>query len=50
LRFRWAGAPHALTLRIDNLTDAAHREATSRIRDFAPAAGRNVSVLWMVVL
>jgi iron complex outermembrane recepter protein len=41
---RLFGRTHALTLRIDNATNAAHREATSRTRDFAPAAGRNIVV------
>jgi iron complex outermembrane recepter protein len=38
------GAAHSLTVRIDNLTNVLHREATSRIRDFAPAPGRNIAL------
>ncbi|CAN5801562.1 TonB-dependent receptor [soil metagenome] len=46
VRIRAGNRPHALSLRIDNLTNSEHREATSRTRDFAPAAGRNVSLLY----
>jgi iron complex outermembrane recepter protein len=38
------GAAHSLTVRIDNVTNVLHREATSRIRDFAPAPGRNIAL------
>jgi iron complex outermembrane recepter protein len=41
-----ARRPHSLSLRIENLTDVAHREATSRIREFAPAPGRNIALLY----
>jgi iron complex outermembrane recepter protein len=43
-RFSTPGAAHSITLRVDNLTNVLHREATSRIRDFAPAAGRNIAL------
>jgi iron complex outermembrane recepter protein len=39
---------HSLTLRVDNVTDVLHREATSRIKDFAPAAGRNIALGYRV--
>lgn len=42
------GRPHSLTLRVDNIGNVLHREATSRIRDFAPAAGRNIALGWRV--
>jgi len=35
-------------LRGENLGDRFYRDATSRIKDFAPAAGRNVSLLYRV--
>jgi iron complex outermembrane recepter protein len=46
LRFRSGGGVHAITLRIENAGDASYREATSRIRDFAPGPGRSVSLLY----
>jgi iron complex outermembrane recepter protein len=49
-RMRLFGRTHSLTLRVDNLTHALHREATSRIKDFAPSAGRNVAVGYRVHL
>lgn len=39
---------HALTLRVDNLTDVIHRDHLSRVKDIMPEAGRNVSVLYRV--
>lgn len=49
---RWIQGPatHSLTLRVDNLTDTLHREATSRVKDFAPGPGRNISLLYRVQL
>jgi iron complex outermembrane receptor protein len=44
------GRVHSLSLRIDNLLNELHREATSRIKDFAPAAGRNIAVGYRVHL
>jgi len=38
----------SLVLRLENLGDRLYRDATSRIKDFAPAAGRNVSLLYRV--
>ena len=49
VRLPWAGSLHSITLRAENLTDELHREATSRIKDFAPGPGRNVSLLYRVV-
>lgn len=37
---------HSIVLRGENLGDRLYRDATSRIKDFAPAAGRNVSLLY----
>lgn len=37
---------HALLLRGENVGDRLYRDATSRVKDFAPAAGRNVSLLY----
>lgn len=39
---------HSLVLRGENLGDRLYRDATSRIKDFAPAAGRNVSLLYRI--
>ncbi len=39
---------HTLTLRADNLLDEAYREATSRIKTFAPNPGRNLAVVYKV--
>jgi iron complex outermembrane recepter protein len=44
-RFDMAGRAHSVALRVDNLSNASYREATSRIKDFAPAPGRNISVV-----
>jgi iron complex outermembrane receptor protein len=44
VRLRLGGHTHSLTLRAENLTDELHREATSRIKDWAPAAGRNIAI------
>ncbi|HSJ06195.1 MAG TPA: TonB-dependent receptor, partial [Longimicrobiales bacterium] len=45
-RFGMAGRAHAVTLRVDNLRNASYREATSRIKDFAPAPGRNIALVY----
>lgn len=39
-----AGRATVLTVRVDNATDAAWRDAASRIKAFAPGIGRNVVV------
>ncbi|HEX6040062.1 TonB-dependent receptor, partial [Longimicrobium sp.] len=49
VRVPWAGSLHSITLRAENLTNELHREATSRIKDFAPGPGRNLSLLYRVV-
>lgn len=42
-------AVHSITLRADNLFDVRYREATSRIKDFAPNPGRNVALVYRVL-
>jgi iron complex outermembrane recepter protein len=49
VRFRAAGFLHSVTLRGENLTDETHREATSRIKDFAPGPGRNLALLYRLL-
>lgn len=49
IRFPCAGGAHSLTLRVDNLADASYRDATSRIKDFAPGPGRSVSLLYRLI-
>ena len=39
---------HSITLRADNVGDVLYRDATSRIKDFAPNPGRNVSLVYRV--
>jgi iron complex outermembrane recepter protein len=48
-RFGVGGLVHSITLRAENLTDEMHREATSRIKDFAPGPGRNLALLYRVL-
>jgi iron complex outermembrane recepter protein len=48
LRLNHGGRVHSLTLRADNLLDALYRDATSRIKDFAPNPGRNLALLYRV--
>jgi iron complex outermembrane receptor protein len=48
VRFSRGGVAHSVTLRGENLGDAVHREATSRVNDFAPGPGRNLSVVYRV--
>lgn len=45
---RWARGSrvHSLTLRGENLGNTLHREATSRVKDFAPGPGRNLALLY----
>lgn len=40
---------HSLTLRADNLLDEEYREATSRIKAFAPNPGRNLTLVYRVL-
>lgn len=49
VRFPFGGLQHSITLRGENLTDELHREATSRIKDFAPGPGRNVAVMYRMI-
>jgi iron complex outermembrane receptor protein len=49
LRFTRGALVHSITLRADNLANELHREATSRIKDFAPNPGRNVSLVYRVL-
>jgi len=39
---------HSITLRVDNLLDEKYRDATSRIKDFAPNPGMNFSLVYRV--
>jgi iron complex outermembrane recepter protein len=48
IRFGTAGRAHSVAVRVENATNVLHREATSRIKDFAPAAGRSVALLYRV--
>lgn len=48
IRFRSGGALHSLVIRAENAGDALYRDATSRIKDFAPNPGRNVALLYRV--
>jgi len=47
-RFSRGGGTHSVSVRVNNLTDAAYRDAASRIKSFAPGPGRNVSVVYSV--
>ncbi|HUF51434.1 MAG TPA: TonB-dependent receptor [Longimicrobiales bacterium] len=47
-RLRIAGRVHSQSLRVDNLMNELHRESTSRIKDFALAAGRNIALAYRV--
>jgi hypothetical protein len=38
----------SVSVRGENLGNSLHREATSRIKDFAPNAGRNVALVYRV--
>ncbi|MEX2570019.1 MAG: TonB-dependent receptor [Gemmatimonadota bacterium] len=48
LRIQRGATTHSLTLRVENLADEVYREATSRIKDFAPGPGRNVAAAYRV--
>ncbi|GAB4369484.1 MAG: TonB-dependent receptor [Acidobacteriota bacterium] len=48
LRVVRKGLVHELILRGDNLTDELARNHVSRLKDFAPMPGRNVSLTWRV--
>lgn len=49
VRVTRAGLVHSLTLRGENLGNELHREATSRIKDFAPSPGRNLALVYRVL-
>jgi iron complex outermembrane recepter protein len=49
VRIRRGGATHSLTLRGENLGDRLYRDAASRVKEFAPNPGRNLSLLYRVV-
>ena len=46
IRFLRAGRLHTLTLSVDNLLDADHRNHMSRIKEIMPEPGRNISLLY----
>jgi iron complex outermembrane receptor protein len=46
IRFVSRGLLHSVSLRVDNLLDTEYRDHTSRLKDIAPAAGRDVSLLY----
>ncbi len=48
LRKTVAGVTHSISIRGDNLANSLHREATSRIKDFAPNPGRNISFIYRI--
>lgn len=48
LRVMLAGHVHSFTLRGENLGDVLYRDAASRIKDFAPNPGRNVSLAYRI--
>lgn len=45
-RWPWFGRLHALTLRVDNLTDATWRDHLSRLKSIMPGAARSLSVVY----
>jgi iron complex outermembrane receptor protein len=46
VRFVSGGLLHSITLRADNLLDTEFRDHTSRLKEIAPAAGRDLSLLY----
>jgi iron complex outermembrane receptor protein len=48
IRLLRGGSLHSLTLRVENAADTVYRDATSRIKDFAPNPGRNFALLYRV--
>ena len=48
VRMSVGGTRHSLTVRVDNVGNALYRDASSRIKDFAPNPGRNVGVVYRV--
>lgn len=49
VRFRALKRQHSVTLRAENIANELHREATSRIKDFAPGPGRNFAISYRVL-
>ncbi len=49
LRIARGRTVHSITLRAENLGNELHRESTSRIKDWAPAPGRNVSLAYRLL-
>ena len=43
------GRVHSITLRADNVLDEQYRDAASRIKDFAPNPGRNLSLVYRLL-
>ena len=43
------GQVHSITLRADNLFDVEYRDATSRIKEFAPNPGRNLALVYRLL-
>lgn len=43
------GRVHTVSVRVDNVLDELYREATSRIKHFAPNPGRNVALVYRVL-
>ena len=43
------GQVHSITLRADNLFDVEYRDATSRIKHFAPNPGRNLAIVYRML-
>ena len=43
------GPMHSVTLRVDNVFDVLYREATSRIKEFAPNPGLNFALVYRVL-
>lgn len=48
VRWSWGGRLHAVTARLDNITDTTWRDHLSRVKVIRPEAGRNLSVLYRV--
>jgi len=44
-----SGLVHSVTLRADNVFDTSYRDAASRIKEFAPNPGRNLSLVYRVL-
>ena len=49
VRFTRGGLVHSVTVRGENLGNELHREATSRIKDFAPSPGRNLALTYRLL-